>query len=339
MSLSRKYLMILVACLGLLALTACTREVTTIVQDDPQPMSCFECHDDQNTILVAAESQWANSRHASGSAVHEGTNPSCVRCHASEGLIQYANGEAPAAVTNPTPIHCFSCHQPHTNGNFDLRVTEPQVLVNGVSYDIGEGNLCVVCHQSRPGRDVAVYITEGATNSLSSRYGPHHGPQGDMLFGTNGYEYADYDYVETPGHRTATQDGCVDCHMKAIGESNRVGGHTFAMTYEEEGGGELENLGACVLCHGEDADFDYEGQQTAIDAKVAELQAQLFAAGFVDAAGTPKSVKNVEQDDAGAVWNYMMVKVEDRSHGVHNPAYAMGLLQSSIDHMASRTAK
>ncbi|MBK7672257.1 MAG: hypothetical protein IPJ24_12890 [bacterium] len=41
-------------------------------------------------------------------------------------------------------------------------------------------------------------------------------------------------------------------------------------------------------------------------------------------------------DDAGAIWNFMYIGTEDRSHGVHNPAYARDLLQSSIAYMESR---
>ncbi len=337
MSLTRKHLMILAACMGLLALTACTREITTIVQEEPQPSSCFECHDDQNTFLVGIELQWTKSRHASGEAVHEGTNASCVRCHASEGFIQYINGETPAATQTPTVIHCFTCHAPHTNSDFNLRVDTAQTLLNGVSHDIGAGNTCVVCHQSR--RDVATYIT--ASNNLSRYFGPHHGPQSDMLFGTNGYEYEGYVYEETPYHRTLTQDGCVDCHVRYVGEGYMVGGHSFAMTAElseESGGGTVYNTQACAVCH-EDIgdDYDYAGVQADIDSKLAELQALLQAEGLVDANGTSLSVQGVSADLAGAVWNFKMVGSEDRSHGVHNPDYAVGLLESSISYLNSLT--
>ena len=51
MSLTRKHLMILAAIVGLMALTACTREITTIVQEEPQPSSCFECHSDTDLAV------------------------------------------------------------------------------------------------------------------------------------------------------------------------------------------------------------------------------------------------------------------------------------------------
>jgi formate-dependent nitrite reductase cytochrome c552 subunit len=337
MSLSRKYLMILVVILGLVALTACTREVTTIVQDDPQPMSCFECHSDGDLRVVAAQTEWAESKHGEGETVFEGTSASCVRCHANEGFLQYVDPVYVddvmtfTGVTTPTNINCFTCHAPHTNGDFGMRVTAATPLVNGESFDMGRGNTCVVCHQSR--RDVAVYIT--ASNNITSRYGPHHGPQGDLLMGTSGYEYAGYTYTETPQHRTLNEDGCVNCHMREV--DYLVGGHTFNVTtVDEESGDTLYNTKACEKCHAIGDDFDYNDVQTEIDGLLAELQVLLEAAGFVNSSGTPLAFTGRPADDAGAIWNFMYIGIEDKSHGVHNPAYARSLLQSSIDYMTSR---
>ncbi|MDH3215639.1 MAG: hypothetical protein OEN01_05000 [Candidatus Krumholzibacteria bacterium] len=67
-------------------------------------------------------------------------------------------------------IHCFTCHAPHSNGNFSLRVTAPQTLQNGVSHDIKKGNICVACHQAR--RNVDTYVDIG-TVTLSEHWGPH----------------------------------------------------------------------------------------------------------------------------------------------------------------------
>lgn len=338
MSLTRKHLMVLAVILGMLALTACTREITTIVQEEPQPSACFECHSDTDLTILRAQTEWAESVHGEGETVFEGTNASCVRCHANEGFIQYVADPARtsySATTTPTNINCFTCHAQHTTGSRDaLRVTAPVALTNGVSYDMGLGNTCVVCHQSR--RNVAVYIT--SSNSINSRYGPHHGPQGDLLMGEMGYEYEGYTYTETPYHRTMNDDGCVNCHMRNV--AYLVGGHTFNVSaYDVEEDEMVYNTGACVGCHTdwpESLDnFDYNGVQTEIDGLLAELQALLFDAGYVNATGTPVTRTAVPADVAGAIWNFMFIGREDRSRGVHNPAYARDLLQSSIDYMES----
>ncbi len=345
MSLTRKLLLVLVGIVGLLALGACTREITTIVQEEPQPSNCFECHSDVDLAVVRAQTEWAESRHGEGETVFEGTNASCVRCHANEGFIQFV--EDPARLTytgstTPTNINCFTCHAPHSSGDFGLRITAPVALLNGESADVGLSNGCIVCHQAR--RDVNVYVT--ASNNITIRFGPHHGPQGDLLLGTNGYEYDGFDYTnaDMAFHRTSKPEGsrdgeygCVMCHMIAV--NYQVGGHTFkTATVDEESGDTVYNVDACTACHTtyEGEDFDINGVRTEIDGLLAELQVLLEAAGFVDGTGTPLTVSGRPADDAGAIWNFMYIGREDRSHGAHNPDYARALLQSTINYMNSR---
>lgn len=338
MSLTRKHLLILVGIVGLLALTACTREITTVVQEEPQPSTCFECHSDSDLKVVYAEDQWALSKHGEGETLAEGAQAGCVRCHCNEGFIQYVADPARLtyeATNSPSNIGCFTCHAPHSNGNFGLRITTPQPLLNGVSFDLGEGNGCVVCHQAR--RNVAVYIT--ASNSINSRYGPHHGPQGDMLLGTNGYEYAGYTYGDTPYHREMNEDGCVNCHMRTVGLN--MGGHTFNVTaVNEETLAETFNVNACKGCHTDiGSDFDFNGVQSEVDALGLQLRGLLVTANLMveSPAGSgifvPKTNTGVTAGNAGAIWNYMYVMVEDKSHGVHNPDYARDLLQSAINYL------
>jgi hypothetical protein len=318
-----------------LGLMACERKITRVdVAQEPQ--SCFGCHSDQNTRLVDAEQQWENSRHSTGSTLHE-NDGTCKGCHTSEGFIARATGVTPPdEIENPTAIHCFTCHAPHTNGDFRLRWTTPPPLANGTSFDLGSGNLCAACHQAR--RNVATYVTSRVT--LSNRWGPHYGTQADMLIGTNGYQYAGYSY-ERSTHREATgpandKDGCLECHFKATSQYV-VGGHTFemrAMANEPLSGlTEVLNVGACEPCHGPIDDFNEIGPgysvQDSVDTLVGDLKARLVASGLLDAtSGLPRST-STSADSAGAVWNYLVAKY-DRSRGVHNPKYIMGLLRSSI---------
>jgi formate-dependent nitrite reductase cytochrome c552 subunit len=319
-----------IAVLGL-GLAACSRNITRVEQVVAGPQACFECHSDTNTFLVSAAQQWANSKHASGETLNE-KDGACKGCHTSEGFLAVASGTTIAdVVENPTSIHCFTCHAPHTNGDFSLRSTTvaQKTLMNGVSYDLKAGNLCLACHRSR--RNVKTYVV---ALTMSNRFGPHHGPQGDMLIGSNGYEYAGYEYGQT-NHRSATTDGCLDCHMRTTSQ-NVVGGHSFNMAYGAEGA-EILNTEACAKCHGEIGDFAEVGgdySQDNVDILVAQLEGLLVNAGFITMDGetaVPNAVA-VTADQAGAVYNLLLVK-EDRSHGVHNPKYMTGLLQSSIDFM------
>lgn len=316
---------------------ACERSIT-YTENVSSPANCFECHSDQNTELVAAESQWSNSQHASGENIDRVYLP-CSNCHTSEGFVSRVGGGGSISVENPTVIHCFTCHAPHTRGDLSLRVTAPQPLANGESLDLGSANLCTACHQAR--RDVNTYVAQD-TVELSEHWGPHHSPQGDMVIATNGYEYADYDYVRSNAHRTGTEDGCLDCHMKTT-ENNIVGGHSFNMTFAtlEEGGiEEVENTNGCNVeaCHDDSVDdFDHFDTQTDVHALLDELEQLLFGAGLIDDEGHPIEDRIVLSrsepgDSAGAVWNYLIVE-EGRSFGIHNPRYIKSLLQSSIDFM------
>ena len=322
---------------AMLLLSACERKITR-VEVVQEPQNCFDCHSDSpaDTLhLVAARQQWENSRHASGGTLNE-NDSSCKNCHTSEGFVARAAAGLPftanttGSVENPTSIHCFTCHAPHSDGNFGLRWTAITTLQDGTTADLGSGNLCAACHQSR--RNINTYAT--ATTTLTNRWGPHHSNQADLLLGTNGYEYVGYTY-ETTNHASATEDGCIDCHMKTTLQ-NVVGGHAFNMEWTE-GTEEILNVAACTDCHGEIDDFNevtFAGVslQDSVEVLVGDLRTRLVTAGLVDGTtGLPKSVSTA-RDSAGAVWNYLFVE-EDRSKGVHNPKYAIGLLHSAIQYI------
>jgi hypothetical protein len=322
-----KAIPMLAALAGLaLALTGCERTITrTEVTQSPE--TCFSCHSDANTALVDAEQQWNNSRHSTGSTLNE-NDSSCKGCHTSEGFIARATGQtAPDVIVNPTAIHCFTCHAPHTNGDFRLRWTTQTTLANGATFNLESGNICAACHQAR--RNVNAYVV-GRPN-LNNRWGPHHGPQADMLLGTNGYQYPGFTYEQTT-HRDATEDGCLDCHFKATSQYI-VGGHAFEMRATDLHGEEVLNVGACEPCHGAVDDFnDIDAIQDSVDILVADLKTRLVAAGLVDGtSGLPRTTQT-SADSAGAVWNYMLA-IEDRSRGVHNPKYIKGLLRSAIQYI------
>jgi hypothetical protein len=328
----RKNLMILTGLTTILALAGCSRDITYNEVVEYGPSSCFDCHSDQSTFLVAAEAQWANSRHGMGEVVFEGESAGCARCHCSEGFIDYVAGNEVTGYENPTMIHCFTCHSPHSDGDFGLRTDAPVTFANEVEGDIGSGNLCLNCHQSR--RDVRSYVVEGV--SVNSRFGPHYGPQGDMLFATGGFEFEGYTYGDMDFHRnqTVNEDGCLGCHFKKS-EGFTLGGHSFNMEGDVEGESML-HYDACIECHAvleDQEDFDYNGVQTEVAALLDELQTLLFAAGFVDEDGVLTSGTRA-LNEAGAIYNFRMVR-EDRSMGVHNSDYAKDLLQSAIDYLES----
>jgi len=330
----------------MIAVTGCERKITNEAgQDGLAASTCFTCHGDQNFELVAAQQQWANSKHASGDNIDKGARSSCGKCHANEGFVAEVTGGT-VDGEHFTTISCFTCHAPHTNGNLNLRVTAPVTLGDGEIFDRGPANLCASCHQSR--RDVNTYVYAG--RELSSHFGPHHSNQADMLVATGGYEYAGFGKYHSSAHAGSATKGCIDCHMTGSAE-NVIGGHAFYMENEER---EIENLTGCNVdeCHGitgkltelnrlADADFDgdgaTEGVQDEIEGLVHELRDLLLAAGLIeedeDEPGEFDPTDDLvvpDKDSVGAVYNYKFVE-EDRSGGVHNTDYAVELLQSSIN--------
>lgn len=339
MSTTRNFSLLILALVALLAFVGCTREITTVVSETPEPASCFECHSDQDLTLVAIETQWANSVHASGNNTNR-NSASCAACHTGTGFILANPESGPVALTetvnNPAVIHCFACHQPHTNldSSFPLRVTAAQALADGETIDIGAGNLCAACHHGRT-------AFSAFNGSINNRFGPHHSPQADLLNGTLGYEYDGYTYVKSTAHTSPNNpDGCVTCHVRTGGQSWVVGGHSFNMRatidgVEGEDPSEVITTESCENCHDDFGDdFDYNMVQTEVDSLLGELHALLETAGLVNASGSPISATGVDELDAGAIWNFKYVE-EDRSRGIHNPDYARGLLQSAIEHMSA----
>jgi hypothetical protein len=326
----------LIAVVGFVFLSsACTKK--TIVNNPPpsETASCFTCHSDSNTAVLAAEKQWEHSVHSSGAHITE-TSSGCTRCHTNEGFVSLVETGTEIAVDNPTAIGCFTCHAPHTNGNLTLRTDAPFVLLDSTSsstYNKGTSNVCVACHHSR--RNANTYVYDGV--KMSSHYGPHHSVQGDMLLGTNAYEYTGFTY-QSSYHSHGVAKGCVDCHMAAaIGYT--LGGHSWNMAWEGE-----ENVAACnsAACHNGEiddfnrlaaADYDHdgtiEGVQDEIDGLMDQLKDKLTAANLLTSGGDPVARASTA-DSVGAVYNYEFI-LGDGSRGIHNTKYAVGLLQSSLD--------
>ncbi|MHC4800272.1 MAG: hypothetical protein ACYTF1_26830 [Planctomycetota bacterium] len=343
-----KLMLFALAALALVA-AGCDREITGDVERaDNSSNNCFDCHDGADELgieVVLATRQWENSKHASGDNIDRNSG-SCRGCHTSEGFVARITGDD-IAGDHYTAIGCFTCHDPHTNGDFELRITDAVALGNGATYDRGVSNLCVQCHKGR--RNVETYVVDSV--EMSNHFGPHHSNQSDMLLGENAYEYDSYDYDADSWHSAGVAEGCVKCHFR-VSETYELGGHTFWVKTED---GE-ENTDACNVdgCHHniEIDDFDrlaaedfdgngaIEGVQTEIEGLMEELEGLLIGAGlleFIADEGVWEPTDDLvvpDADSAGAVFNWAFVH-EDKSHGIHNTRYAVALLQSSINYMTT----
>jgi len=302
---------------------------------------CNQCHDAPTHHVKGTE--WYSSLHASTTRDPSGSGrEGCVICHTGQGFIDRISG---ASTTNTTysAIGCQTCHEPHgettpTNNLHLVRTLASVKLMDGTTVtNAGMGALCMNCHHSR--QNATNYVE---TANPSSHFGPHHGPQADMLMGVNGVTYGQV--IPSSAHRDVVGDTCATCHMQTVNPTDygflHVGGHTFKPSWDGGGGtnAPVDLTGACIQCHGQIASFDFPRQDYDGDGIVegvqTEVQHLLDKLGMMlPPVGTAKSTINITtnwtRQQLRAGYNYLFVQ-SDGSRGIHNLAYTVGLLKASI---------
>jgi len=305
---------------------------------------CAQCHDEPTSHVKVAE--WKNSVHAVTTTDPAG-NATCVGCHTMNGFIDRISGTTPVDTTY-YPINCQTCHEPHGQTQPStapdlVRTTASVTLADGtIVTDAGAGALCMECHQARVNAKTYVPTTAG-----SAHYGPHEGPQADMLEGVNGYTYGED--IPTSAHQYAVTDTCVGCHMQTVAKTDPAytfaGDHTWKMSYTAPGATSPEDLVAiCQTCHGPDItmfnfpllDYDNTGTIQGVQTEVQYLLDQLSS--MLPPVGSPKTSLSIDstwtQPQLEAAYNWLFVN-NDGSKGIHNMAYTVGLLKASISHLSA----
>jgi hypothetical protein len=306
--------------------------------------TCESCH--SNSYRDPIKASYALSVHAV-QTMHETTNlaktetfnlttsdytnrTGCVQCHTSQGYIDKLNGDVlgtglgvaehnPAYPAGKQAISCATCHEKHSSfdfkndGNdFALRQGFTKVALDvdpTYKMDMGTSNTCVNCHQPR-----GLPPTTG-DQKLSSRFGPHHGPQSTLLEGIQGaliVGSTPYPAPKSAKHRTGSS--CVNCHMGKTTDGKN-GAHTWHPTPN-----------ACTTCHTGGAPASVTGYE----ADMLTLKGLLVAKGAYNATTNAFTSNTVPIKVAQAAWNFALLQ-EDRSKGVHNPTYAKALLKNSIE--------
>jgi len=302
------------------------------------PGDCAQCHDKLTHHFKTQE--WNASKHA---ASPEENSASCARCHTSEGLANFLEGKPAVSIAEYEPIGCAGCHDPHdATQPHQLRPMPDIALMDKVTTvsEGGTGKICMQCHISR--RDAVSYVE---TTAGSSRFGPHHGPQTDMLVGANAITYGKD--IPSSAHAEVVEDSCVACHMQerenGMPGFKHAGGHTWNLSWDGGTPGDPSDdvhlTETCLQCHGEIENFDLkrqdydgdgivEGVQTEVKGLLEQVALLLPPVGSTTV--TPTSTYTKPQ--LKALYNYLFVE-EDGSFGVHNVAYAVGLLKASIADM------
>jgi hypothetical protein len=232
----------------------------------------------------------------------------------------------------------------------------------------GPSALCMYCHNARRSPP-ATYISSGSnTNRL-----PHESTATDVLLGlractnvqaivagvTNTIATVE---LENSAHSGVAK--CVNCHMYDAGV-NTVGNHTFSMTDRLT---DEDNLAACQQCHkdvDDVTDFDHisvvrsgfpnagnydglngvQGVQTEVDGLLTNLVTKMFATGMIRGSGGSTIWGNytnivsfpvIRAAQRNAAWNEFLIERE-LSHGVHNTAFTVRLLQWSYTVLSTNT--
>jgi hypothetical protein len=334
-----------------------------------------------NAVSATPEAEWTAPGAACGNchaidglaqrvAGDVGTVDGGVVANVKKGELEYeANGVTNDALYTGSAavaeVYCTTCHavtdanDPHRTGipwkpgSFPLVVAESTdagafleksptvgVVTGSTAGNLGPGDTCVFCHKSR--KDVTQYIT-ATSNSLSSHWGPHEGPQADVFSAKGGYEYPGKTYG-TSTHQLKLS--CVDCHMAPVTDNENVPDHSFE-----------PSLSVCLNCHAGATSFDINGGQTLDATEMSELEADLNAAGFLtrsvaapygpipdgglagdlfssDSARTGATTSDggaagLSAAQAGALYNYLLI-AKGGGGGVHNPKYMQQLIFDSI---------
>ena len=282
-------------------------------------LTCTQCHNN-TTLIDGPATLWASSVHATGIAYGIAANEStCTGCHTGVGFSdRMAAGvtdpnKFTTVYANPTRIDCRACHNIHTTftkDDFSLKTVAavPLFAIQGSTFDGGKGNLCANCHQARS--VIPAAAADGTISVDSTHWGPHHGPQAEMMLGVGGA--GSVTGAPSP-HYAKVTDTCVACHM---------GGDAANHTY-------TPNVAYCQSCHTGAKDFNMDGKVAELDAKIATLKTALTTAGLLDKTGAIVVGKYPEAK-ADALWNYLLVAVEDKSHGVHNMPYAEAMIDAAL---------
>jgi cytochrome c553 len=352
----------------------------TVYSQAPPQRVAWEGSKHNNVLTTLAE---ATVEQRQATAAH------CGRCHSDQGfrawLPQLLRGD-PGNIKGPDgqaatvehlktlgltkasaqPVTCTTCHT--ENGGLRLKDSTPMLPSGFAATAVGDGALCMTCHNTRNGR------VQWDTQDPKRYTGPHEAAQADMLLAKNFFFINDTGDRTSP-HAKFTNGSCTTCHM-SLNESDVS--HSVKPPPD-----------ACQSCHGKDMNKEFVARPTRY--LLGQVRAGLLKQ-MIDATRNLKVVKSYDEatdkdsdvqingrlivalDDvttvhgqlavkytlndgtsmvtllsefreapapAGkqvfltssvvvrAAWNYMMVKY-DGSNGVHNPSFSREALLATI---------
>ncbi|MDW7674241.1 MAG: ammonia-forming cytochrome c nitrite reductase subunit c552 [Bacillota bacterium] len=317
----RKKLLLLLMLVLVLALSAgCPQQQAPDPAPDQgqqQPQQPQQA-DIQITPLVE---QWAESGHANIQLYPAGRD-NCIICHDGGAFANEQSALADLGREFPVSIDCRACH---TGQGTELMESGTATIATQDNVEGGLGAQCMSCHHERKTPDI---------NELPA---PHYSSQAGLYTGTGGAQIEGFSYGSSP--HTGIENTCVGCHMTETEEGFRS--HTFAVE---------DPQAACSQCHGDvtdsnlqakndyDGDGNTQGFQDEVQGLITLVESAIPEAlegGTVEKSGGGYVFKNSAGEEITppeevylAQFNLSLITY-DGSLGVHNPTYAVQLLQQS----------
>lgn len=282
---------------------------------------------DRQAVLDISEltEQWVGSGH-SNIRLLPAQRDGCVACHDGGAFAEQFTQIAQIERDYSVATDCRACH---TGRGVELMEAGTADIPTAENVRGGMGALCMSCHNERRMPDI------------EERGAPHNSAQAGVFTATGGIRAEGFNYGSTQAHVDIT-DSCVGCHMTQTEGENGFASHTFRVE---------KARAACGECHQNIADInpaarqDYDGDGategfqdevtgllTILSAAIAqELNGGSFASvgGVVQfKSGEDVLIDQVPNEVYQAAYNYLLVE-KDGSLGVHNPRFAVQLLQQS----------
>jgi predicted CXXCH cytochrome family protein len=289
---------------------------------------CGECH--HGTMYPQLE-EWAASRHARLSGLAAGS--ACTSCHSGDGAMKAWGVDTDFAEKQPTAtgavaVTCAVCHDPHGSAN-DASLRFP---INTASVAT---NLCMRCHQERPGVDFS---------------GLPHAAQGPVVLGDAGWRPASLQgrVAATHGIVASNPGLCVTCHSAPRTVKDAAGtvtfrdtGHRFWATPCVDASGRPISASDCAdsqrdyrSCTGAGCHGSQDVARAAVaraDARTAELLAELAALLAKVPAAEFSNLDGRTSAGEGARYNRELALMEGAT--LHNPYLIEKLLIASINEL------
>lgn len=252
---------------------------------------------------------------------------------------------------------CAVCHDPHATNGGPCQLRNPVASTNFYTFFNGSATnqygqymntvfatqyvagvqICAQCHNSR-----------GASWTSSSRP-PHHSPQYNMLLGTVGELASGLAPNQPASHGLLITNQCAGCHMQSspyVSEQQpAVTGHSF----------KVESFNICADCHS-DPEGLFEFATNSVATQIQQVKAAL------DYWATTKAPPALQAKYGARAWEYtnpgelspggpgpdsteqallpvnirkarynLYLVLHDGSYGIHNPRFAVTLLNTAYD--------